>query len=128
MLFRSKDSVTAFLSAPRLPCPSMCPAELPNTSDSEICDIDNGFVCAYGDAVTCEDEFGMLYHFLNEQECHCSEGRFQCSFNCQFPGSVEAGGHEENSDKTKNGHSKRKTTKEKSIKKVGESNTKAKKK
>ena len=64
-----------------LPCPEVCPTEPPMTNDS--CEIDNRYLCGYGNAFVCEDS-GNSFDY--EKECACFNGTFHCNSNaCPVP-------------------------------------------
>ena len=77
----SGSSITCYAGGGSLSCPEACPTEPPNTNDS--CEIDDRFLCEYGDAFVCED---TGYSFDYEKQCSCYNGTYFCnSFACPVP-------------------------------------------
>lgn len=62
-------------------CPSVCPGLPPVSGHS--CDIDERYLCTYGDAVVCVDP---NYSLDYEEICQCFNGTFSCrSIACPVP-------------------------------------------
>ena len=75
------STISCYGGGGSLTCPEVCPTEPPKTNDS--CEIDDRFLCEYGNAFVCEDSD---YSFDYEKQCSCYNGTFYCnSFACPTP-------------------------------------------
>ena len=95
-------------------CPSLCPAEPPDTF--EVCNVDDHFFCVYGDCA--EDS-------LEEKHCFCVDGQFSCTINaCPLAGPEDVGSQDQSHATKKKGKEhamkkeKGKKSKEKSAEKA----------